>query len=79
MGRGKIAITRIENRTARQVTFAKRRGGLFKKTHELSVLCDAEIGLIIFSSNGKLYEFCNESSRPFLFLIDTSLLTRLRL
>jgi hypothetical protein len=27
------------------------------------VLCDAEIGLIIFSSNGKLYEFCNESSR----------------
>ncbi|KAJ6882845.1 hypothetical protein NC651_029197 [Populus alba x Populus x berolinensis] len=63
MGRGKIAITRIENRTARQVTFAKRRGGLFKKTHELSVLCDAEIGLIIFSSNGKLYEFCNESSR----------------
>ncbi|XP_061956622.1 MADS-box protein defh21-like [Populus nigra] len=62
MGRGKIAITRIENRTARQVTFSKRRGGLFKKTHELSVLCDAEIGLIIFSSNGKLYEFCNESS-----------------
>ncbi|KAI5563293.1 hypothetical protein BDE02_15G107300 [Populus trichocarpa] len=62
MARGKIAITKIENRTARQVTFSKRRVGLFKKTHELSVLCDAEIGLIVFSSNGKLSEFCSESS-----------------
>ncbi|KAG6746341.1 hypothetical protein POTOM_050881 [Populus tomentosa] len=62
MARGKIAITRIENRAARQVTFSKRRVGLFKKTRELSVLCDAEIGLIVFSSNGKLSEFCSESS-----------------
>uniref|UniRef100_A0A3N7G4R5 MADS-box domain-containing protein n=1 Tax=Populus trichocarpa TaxID=3694 RepID=A0A3N7G4R5_POPTR len=62
MARGKIAITKIENRTARQVTFSKRRVGLFKKTHELSVLCDAEIGLIVFSSNGNLSEFCSESS-----------------
>lgn len=57
MGRGKITISRIENKTTRQVTFAKRRAGLLKKTHELSVLCDAQIGLIIFSSNGKMYEY----------------------
>jgi hypothetical protein len=63
MAREKIAITRIENRTARQVTFSKHRVGLFKKTHELFVLCDAEIRLIVFSSNGKLSEFCSESSR----------------
>uniref|UniRef100_A0A803QQG3 MADS-box protein FBP24 n=1 Tax=Cannabis sativa TaxID=3483 RepID=A0A803QQG3_CANSA len=60
MGRGKINISRIENKTTRQVTFAKRRAGLLKKTHELAVLCDAQIGLIIFSANGKLYEFCSD-------------------
>ncbi|KAG5241645.1 protein TRANSPARENT TESTA [Salix suchowensis] len=63
MGRGKIAIRRIENQTTRQVTFSKRRGGLLKKTRELSVLCDAQIGLIIFSSTGKLCEYCTEGLR----------------
>ncbi|CAB4276761.1 unnamed protein product [Prunus armeniaca] len=63
MGRGKITISRIENRTTRQVTFAKRRAGLIKKTHELSVLCDAQIGLVIFSSTGKMFQYCSESSR----------------
>nr|7NB0_A Chain A, Developmental protein SEPALLATA 3 [Arabidopsis thaliana]7NB0_B Chain B, Developmental protein SEPALLATA 3 [Arabidopsis thaliana]7NB0_C Chain C, Developmental protein SEPALLATA 3 [Arabidopsis thaliana]7NB0_D Chain D, Developmental protein SEPALLATA 3 [Arabidopsis thaliana] len=45
-----------------QVTFAKRRNGLLKKAYELSVLCDAEVALIIFSNRGKLYEFCSSSS-----------------
>ncbi|XP_073020927.1 MADS-box protein defh21-like [Primulina eburnea] len=58
MGRGKIEVKRIENNTSRQVTFSKRRAGLMKKTHELSVLCDAQIGLIVFSSRGKLTEYC---------------------
>ncbi|KAI8003510.1 MADS-box protein FBP24 [Camellia lanceoleosa] len=58
MGRGKIEVKRIENNTSRQVTFSKRRTGLLKKTHELSVLCDAQIGLIVFSSKGKLFEYC---------------------
>ncbi|KAG6641474.1 hypothetical protein CIPAW_09G075700 [Carya illinoinensis] len=57
-----MSISRIENRTRRQVTFTKRRLGLIKKTHELSVLCDAQVGLIIFSSNGKLFEYCSETS-----------------
>lgn len=61
MGRGKIEIKRIENTTNRQVTFSKRRNGLLKKAYELSVLCDAEVALIIFSSRGKLYEFANKS------------------
>ncbi|RVW29427.1 MADS-box protein FBP24 [Vitis vinifera] len=63
MGRGKIAIRRIENQTSRQVTFSKRRAGLLKKTHELSVLCDVQIGLIIFSSTGKMCEYCTEPWR----------------
>ncbi len=57
MGRGKIEIKKIENATSRQVTFSKRRGGLLKKAHELAVLCDAEVALIVFSSTGKLFEF----------------------
>jgi len=57
MGRGKIEIKRIENLNSRQVTFSKRRNGLLKKARELSVLCDAEVAVIVFSSTGKLYEF----------------------
>nr|ALE99367.1 agamous-like 15 [Annona squamosa] len=57
MGRGKIEIKRIENATSRQVTFSKRRVGLLKKARELSILCDAEVALIIFSSTGRLFEF----------------------
>ncbi|KAG5062878.1 hypothetical protein JHK85_004061 [Glycine max] len=62
MGRGKVELKRIENKINRQVTFAKRRNGLLKKAYELSVLCDAEVALIIFSNRGKLYEFCSGHS-----------------
>nr|BCS58928.1 agamous-like MADS-box protein [Sesamum indicum] len=62
-GRGKIEIKRIENTTNRQVTFCKRRNGLLKKAYELSVLCDAEVALIVFSSRGRLYEYANNSVR----------------
>uniref|UniRef100_A0ACD5Y4Z8 Uncharacterized protein n=1 Tax=Avena sativa TaxID=4498 RepID=A0ACD5Y4Z8_AVESA len=61
MGRGRIEIKRIENTTSRQVTFCKRRNGLLKKAYELSVLCDAEVALIVFSSRGRLYEYSNNS------------------
>ncbi|KAL0903896.1 hypothetical protein M5K25_025955 [Dendrobium thyrsiflorum] len=61
LGRGKIEIKRIENTTNRQVTFCKRRNGLLKKAYELSVLCDAEVALVIFSSRGRLYEYANNS------------------
>ncbi|XP_024031529.1 MADS-box transcription factor 17 isoform X2 [Morus notabilis] len=57
MGRGRVVLERIENKINRQVSFSKRRNGLLKKAYELSVLCDAGVGLIIFSSRGKLYEF----------------------
>ncbi|XP_022875978.1 agamous-like MADS-box protein AGL12 [Olea europaea var. sylvestris] len=62
MARGKIQIKRIENPVHRQVTFCKRRAGLLKKAKELSVLCDAEIGVFIFSSHGKLYELATKGS-----------------
>uniref|UniRef100_A0A7C8ZSQ9 MADS-box domain-containing protein n=1 Tax=Opuntia streptacantha TaxID=393608 RepID=A0A7C8ZSQ9_OPUST len=59
MVRGKTQMKRIENATSRQVTFSKRRNGLLKKAFELSVLCDAQVALIIFSPRGKLYEFAS--------------------
>ena len=38
-------------------TFLKRKGGLFKKAHELSVLCSVDVAVIIFGNNKKLYEY----------------------
>ncbi|KAI4348673.1 hypothetical protein L6164_009369 [Bauhinia variegata] len=61
MGRGKIEIKKIENLNSRQVTFSKRRNGLLKKARELSILCDSEVAVIIFSSTGKLYEYSSTS------------------
>ncbi|KAG5018887.1 hypothetical protein GLYMA_06G095700v4 [Glycine max] len=61
MTRTRIKIKKIDNITARQVTFSKRRRGLFKKAEELSVLCDAEVGLIVFSSTGKLFDYSSSS------------------
>ncbi|KAK6913398.1 Transcription factor, MADS-box [Dillenia turbinata] len=61
MGRGKVQLKRIENKISRQVTFSKRRSGLLKKAHEISVLCDAEVALIVFSSKGKLFEYSTDS------------------
>ncbi|KAG0527443.1 hypothetical protein BDA96_06G233900 [Sorghum bicolor] len=57
MGRGKVELKKIENPTNRQVTFSKRRMGLFKKANELAILCDAQIGVIIFSGSGRMYEY----------------------
>ncbi|QCD89009.1 agamous-like MADS-box protein AGL12 [Vigna unguiculata] len=62
MARGKVQLKRIENPVHRQVTFCKRRAGLLKKAKELSVLCDAEIGLFIFSAHGKLYELATKGT-----------------
>ena len=59
MVRGKIQMRRIENATSRQVTFSKRRNGLLKKAFELSVLCDSEVVVIVFSQKGRLYEFAS--------------------
>nr|AZL40708.1 apetala1 [Paphiopedilum helenae] len=62
MGRGKVQLKRIENEINRQVTFSKRRSGLMKKAHEISVLCDADVAVIVFSNKGKLYEYSTDSS-----------------
>lgn len=63
MGRGKIQCKMIENRTNRQVTYSKRRNGIFKKASELSVLCDAKVSIIMFPRNAtRVHEFCTPGS-----------------
>ncbi|CAJ1961340.1 unnamed protein product [Sphenostylis stenocarpa] len=66
MARKKIPIKKIDNINARQVTFSKRRKGLFKKAQELSTLCDAEIALIVFSATNKLFEYASSSMQQIL-------------
>ncbi|OVA10079.1 Transcription factor [Macleaya cordata] len=61
MGRQKIEIKRIEKEDARQVTFSKRRAGLFKKASELCILCGAETAIIVFSPAGKSFSFGHQS------------------
>ncbi|KAJ7970038.1 putative Mads box protein [Quillaja saponaria] len=63
MVRGKIQMKKIENATSRQVTFSKRRSGLLKKAYELSVLCEAEVAVIVFSQKGRLYEFSSSNTQ----------------
>lgn len=59
MTRKKIQIKKIDNISSRQVTFSKRRKGLFKKAQELSTLCDADIALMVFSATSKLFEYAS--------------------
>ncbi|KAL1224125.1 Agamous-like MADS-box protein AGL62 [Cardamine amara subsp. amara] len=56
-GRQKIEIKEIKEESKRQVTFSKRRRGLFKKSAELSVLTGAKIAVITFSRCGRIYRF----------------------
>ncbi|XP_022012251.1 agamous-like MADS-box protein AGL104 isoform X2 [Helianthus annuus] len=62
MGRAKLQIKKIENTTNRQVTFSKRRNGIIKKAYELSVLCDVDVALILFSPAGKASIFAGSKS-----------------
>ncbi|XP_028764693.1 agamous-like MADS-box protein AGL21 [Neltuma alba] len=63
MGKRKIAIERIDDIPNRQVTFSKRRSGLVKKARELAILCDVQVGVIVFSSTDKLYEYGSPSMK----------------
>ncbi|KAA3670806.1 uncharacterized protein DEA37_0001184 [Paragonimus westermani] len=59
MGRRKIQIKAITDEKTRLVTFAKRKNGLFKKAYELSVLCECEIALIVFTKSDRLHQYAS--------------------
>lgn len=60
-GRQKIAIEKIQKENDCFATFSKRRLGLFKKSSELSTLCNVDIGVFIFSPTGKPFSFFHPS------------------
>ncbi|KAI3826509.1 hypothetical protein L1987_00557 [Smallanthus sonchifolius] len=56
-GRKKIEIKKIEETNSRQVTFSKRRTGLFKKASELCVLTGAQVAILVSSPGGRVFSF----------------------
>ncbi|XP_073312489.1 MADS-box transcription factor 23-like [Primulina huaijiensis] len=56
-GRKKIEIKKIENLSNQQVTFSKRRVGLFKKASELCILSGAEVVVIVHSLGKRVFAF----------------------
>lgn len=67
MGRKKITIERIEDDKSRATTFQKRKVGLMKKAMELSILCGADVALVVFSEEDRLFQY---SSMPMGKLLD---------
>ena len=59
----------FNNNKQSQVTFNKRKFGVMKKAYELSILCDCEIALIIFSSSNKLYQYASTDMDKVLYMI----------
>ncbi|RDY00509.1 Agamous-like MADS-box protein AGL65, partial [Mucuna pruriens] len=53
MGRVKLKIKKLESISNRHVTYSKRKSGIVKKAKELSILCDIDILLLMFSPTGK--------------------------
>uniref|UniRef100_A0A0V0HPI5 Putative ovule protein n=1 Tax=Solanum chacoense TaxID=4108 RepID=A0A0V0HPI5_SOLCH len=72
MGRKKVEIKRIEDKSSRQATFSKRRNGLMKKAKQLSILCDVDVAVLVFSSRGRLFEFSSTNRFFFIFIFFTS-------
>lgn len=60
-GRKKIEMKTIADRSSLQVTFSKRRVGLFKKASELCVLTGAEAAVIVESPGNRVYAFGHPS------------------
>lgn len=60
-GKQKINIKRMEKDEERLVTFSKRRSGIYTKLSELSILCGADVGFLVFSGAGKPFTFGSPS------------------
>ncbi|XP_050210087.1 agamous-like MADS-box protein AGL62 [Mercurialis annua] len=60
-GRQKVDMAKMPNESSLQVTFSKRRAGLFKKASELCTLCGAEVAIVVFSPGNKAFSFGHPS------------------
>ncbi|KAI3660352.1 hypothetical protein MP638_005366 [Amoeboaphelidium occidentale] len=62
---------RITDEKLAQATFLKRLKGIYKKAWELSVMCDCDLGLIMYQS-GKLYQYSSRDMDNFLLRYTSS-------
>ncbi|KAJ2671215.1 hypothetical protein GGI25_005580 [Coemansia spiralis] len=67
MGRKKINIREIENSRQKTVTFARRRAGLIKKAHELSILCGVKVAIVMFDSKNASHVYSSSDTPEELF------------
>ncbi|TKY53180.1 Agamous MADS-box protein AGL62 [Spatholobus suberectus] len=56
-GRQKIEMKKMSNEQNLQVTFSKRRTGIFKKASELATLCGVDLAVIVFSPSHRVFSF----------------------
>jgi hypothetical protein len=61
MARHPLALRLVQSDSRRKVTFNKRRASLFKKAMELGVLTNARVAVCVWSEDGELSVFGNES------------------
>lgn len=60
-GRQKIDIKKLEKKSSLEVTFSKRKKGIFNKASELSLLCDAQIAIIMMSPHNRPFSYGHPS------------------
>ncbi|KAM3395404.1 hypothetical protein P3S68_004410 [Capsicum galapagoense] len=62
MGRNKLVMKKIEDSTSRQRTYSKHKDSLVKKANELAILCDTDVGLLMFSPTGEVTRYSSRGS-----------------
>ncbi|KAJ2556899.1 RNA polymerase II subunit 3 [Coemansia sp. RSA 1933] len=67
MDDGEPWIREIENSRQKTVTFARRRAGLIKKAHELSILCGVKVAILMFDSKHASHVYSSSDAPEDLF------------
>ena len=73
MGRNKLPLKKIDNPCRRKITYSKRRDGIIKKATELSVLCDTDVGVLMYSPHGRLTTFSSNGRLIYNYLVQTNI------
>ncbi|XP_018474446.2 agamous-like MADS-box protein AGL61 [Raphanus sativus] len=60
-GKQKIDIKKVTKNEDKMVTFSKRKNGIYNKLSELSILCGADVGFLLYSGSGKPFTFGSPS------------------
>ncbi|XP_043725607.1 agamous-like MADS-box protein AGL29 [Telopea speciosissima] len=62
MGKRKINIELLEDKKKKNVTFSKRRKGLFHKASQLGNLCNVQTVIVVFTPAGSPFMFTSHGS-----------------